>query len=105
MGLFRYVQAVGTVRDLKVTATSMPPGTLNEIGAIVGTNYGTISGCSFNGTISGENNVGGIAGHDEGSGMIYNCQDRRALSRATITSAASSVRTSAPSPTARTPRA
>ena len=25
MGLFRYVQAVGTVRDLKVRATSMPP--------------------------------------------------------------------------------
>ena len=48
--------------------------TLNEIGAIVGTNYGTISGCSFSGTISGQNNVGGIAGTNEGSGMIYNCK-------------------------------
>ena len=70
MGLFRYVQAVGTVRDLKVTGNIDAAGTLNEIGAIVGTNYGTISGCSFNGTISGENNVGGIAGTNEGSGMI-----------------------------------
>ena len=74
MGLFRYVQAVGTVRDLKVTGNIDAAGTLNEIGAIVGTNYGTISGCSFNGTISGENNVGGIAGTNEGSGMIYNCK-------------------------------
>ena len=62
MGLFRYVQAVGTVRDLKVTGNIDAAGTLNEIGAIVGTNYGTISGCSFSGTISGQNNVGGIAG-------------------------------------------
>ena len=74
MGLFRYVQAVGTVRDLKVSGNIDAAGTLNEIGAIVGTNYGTISGCSFNGTISGENNVGGIAGTNEGSGMIYNCK-------------------------------
>ena len=74
MGLFRYMQAVGTVRDLKVTGNIDAAGTLNEIGAIVGTNYGTISGCSFNGTISGENNVGGIAGTNEGSGMIYNCK-------------------------------
>ena len=74
MGLFRYVQAVGTVRDLKVTGNIDAAGTLNEIGAIVGTNYGTISGCSFSGTISGQNNVGGIAGTNEGSGMIYNCK-------------------------------
>ena len=74
MGLFRYVQAVGTVRDLKITGNIDAAGTLNEIGAVVGTNYGTISGCSFNGTISGENNVGGIAGTNESSGMIYNCK-------------------------------
>lgn len=74
MGLFRYVQAVGTVRDLKATGNIDAAGTLNEIGAIVGTNYGTISGCSFSGTISGQNNVGGIAGTNEGSGMIYNCK-------------------------------
>ena len=74
MGLFRYVQAVGTVRDLKITGNIDAAGTLNEIGAVVGTNYGTISGCSFNGTISGENNVGGIAGTNESSGMVYNCK-------------------------------
>ena len=47
MGLFRYVQAAGTVRDLKVTGNIDAAGTLNEIGAIVGTNYGTISGLSL----------------------------------------------------------
>ena len=71
MGLFRYVQAVGTVRDLKITGNIDAAGTLNEIGAVVGTNYGTISGCSFNGTISGENNVGGIAGSQ--TGYIEGC--------------------------------
>ena len=35
MGLFRYVQAAGTVRDLKVTGNIDAAGTLNEIGAFL----------------------------------------------------------------------
>ena len=36
MGLFRYVQAVGTVRDLKITGNIDAAGTLNELGAAAG---------------------------------------------------------------------
>ena len=74
MGLFRYVQAGGTVQDLTVTGTVDSAGTLTEIGAIVGTNMGTVTGCTFSGSISGKNNVGGIAGTNEATGMIYNCK-------------------------------
>ena len=74
MGLFRYIQAGGTVQDLTVSGTVDSAGTLTEIGAIVGTNMGTVTGCNFSGSISGKNNVGGIAGTNEASGMIYNCK-------------------------------
>ena len=74
MGLFRYVQEGGTVKDLTVTGNIDSAGTMSEIGAVVGTNMGTISGCNFSGTISGSYNVGGIAGTNEPTGMIYNCK-------------------------------
>ena len=44
MGLFRYIQAGGTVQDLTVSGTVDSAGTLTEIGAIVGTNMGTVTG-------------------------------------------------------------
>lgn len=74
MGLFRYVQEGGTVKDLTVTGNLNPSGSMSEIGAVVGTNLGTISGCSFSGTVNGSYNVGGIAGTNEPTGMIYNCK-------------------------------
>lgn len=74
MGLFRYVQEGGTVKNLTVTGNVDSAGTMSEIGAIVGTNMGTITGCTFSGTISGASNVGGIAGTNESTGMIYNCK-------------------------------
>lgn len=74
MGLFRYVQEGGTVQNLTVTGNVDTAGTMSEIGAIVGTNSGTITGCTFSGTIYGVNNVGGIAGTNESTGMIYNCK-------------------------------
>ena len=74
MGLFRYVQEGATVKDLTVTGNIDSAGTMSEIGAVVGTNLGTISGCNFSGTISGAYNVGGIAGTNEPTGMIYNCK-------------------------------
>ena len=74
MGLFRYVQEGGTVKNLKVTGNVDSAGAMSEIGAIVGTNMGAITGCTFTGTISGASNVGGIAGTNESTGMIYNCK-------------------------------
>lgn len=74
MGLFRYVQEGGTVKNLTVTGNVDSAGMMSEIGAIVGTNMGTITGCTFSGTISGASNVGGVAGTNESTGMIYNCK-------------------------------
>ncbi len=70
-GFFRYVQESATVKDLHIEGTLTPTGTKKNIGGVAGSNSGQIISCSFNGTIDGETNVGGIAGINEESGSIY----------------------------------
>ncbi len=72
-GLFRYVQESGVVRNLKVTGRVTPEGTQSQAGGIVGSNYGKIYHCSFAGQVSGDNEVGGIAGVNETTGEIRQC--------------------------------
>lgn len=72
MGLFRYVQRGALVKDLTVKGTLTPSGSGENVGGIAGSNSGNITGCSFEGTIKGTTNVGGIAGVNEKSGLIAN---------------------------------
>lgn len=73
LGLFRYVQETGIVRNLNVIGTIMPEGSQKNIGGIAGSNKGRISNCSFSGIINAKNNIGGIAGVNEPNGYISNC--------------------------------
>lgn len=73
LGLFRYVQEMGIVRNLHIIGTIMPEGSQNNIGGIAGSNKGRIINCSFTGTITAKNNIGGIAGVNEPNGYISNC--------------------------------
>lgn len=72
-GLFRTVQATGVIRNLKVSGTLALSGTCTAAGGIAGTNYGTIAECSFSGTVSGKENVGGIVGTNALTGTLSNC--------------------------------
>jgi len=73
LGLFRYVGVLGVVADLNVKGYLVPTGSKTEIGGIAGVNYGTIQNCTFNGTIYGENAVGGIVGENTLYGQVLNC--------------------------------
>lgn len=75
-GLFRYVQKDGLVRDLNVTGNIVSTGTGKTIGAIAGTNYGSIVSCSFAGAISGSNYIGAIVGLNEETGIVNNCTSK-----------------------------
>lgn len=72
-GLFRYLQPEAVVQDLTVSGTVAPEGTRSTVGGIVGNNAGTLSGCTFQGTVLGETAVGGIAGYNAVSGEIIGC--------------------------------
>ena len=73
-GLFRYLTATATVRDLTVSGTVQPGGSKNEVGAIAGRNEGKIRNCIFTGTLSGSDYVGGIVGTNAVTGLIENCR-------------------------------
>lgn len=72
-GLFRYLTETAIVRNLKVEGTVAPQGSRNTVGGIAGSNAGTIRFCTFKGTVSGNDGIGGIAGVNGVSGIIENC--------------------------------
>lgn len=69
-GFFRYIGESGVVQNLHIEGTIAPLGSQENIGGIVGVNYGTITNCSFSGAVSGINGVGGIAGRNRETGTI-----------------------------------
>ena len=74
VGLFRYLEAGSTVKNLTVSGTVAPGGTSMQIGGIAGVNKGTITGCRFDGVVAGLEQAGGIAGVNTLGGTIENCQ-------------------------------
>ena len=73
VGLFRYVQEGGKVRNLSVVGEISPSGSQDHVGGIVGVNYGSIENCKFVGNVIGDDEVGGIAGVNAESGEIRRC--------------------------------
>ncbi len=72
-GLFRYIQPSGAVRDLHVSGAISPTDRKNTLGGLAGENQGAITNCSFSGTVSGVDSIGGIAGINEAQGRLINC--------------------------------
>ena len=73
MGFFRRLSLTAVIRDLNVVGQVMPQGSRSSIGGIAGENAGRIENCTFSGTVSGGDGVGGIAGVNTLTGIIENC--------------------------------
>jgi len=73
-GLFRYLTDTAMVMDLHLEGTVQPAGSASEVGGFVGKNSGLIRNCSFRGTVSGKEFIGGIAGHNTVSGTLEDCR-------------------------------
>ena len=72
-GVFRYVQQDGKISNLNVKGTFIPGGSKSFIGGIVGENSGTLENCTFDGSVKGENIIGGIVGNNTEKGQIISC--------------------------------
>ena len=72
-GFFRYLTDTAMVVDLHLEGTVQPAGSASEVGGFAGKNSGLIRNCSFAGTVSGKEFVGGITGHNTVSGIVENC--------------------------------
>ena len=74
VGFFRYLQKTALVEELHLKGTVQPSKNDNlDIGGFVGVNSGTVRNCSFTGTVSGTERVGGVAGRNKVSGIIEGC--------------------------------
>ena len=74
LGFFRYLQKTAVVEDLHLKGIVQPSKSGNlDIGGLVGVNSGTVKNCSFAGTVSGTERIGGIAGRNKVSGIIEGC--------------------------------
>ena len=77
-GLFGYVAAGGTVKNLTVGGT-VNGGQLS-VGGVVDWNYGTVTNCSNTGAVTGTSNVGGVVGYNYGT--VTNCSNAGAVTGA-----------------------
>lgn len=75
-GVFRYVEEVGIVKNLKVEGFINPSGTRSNVGGIVGTNHGTLVNLSFSGDVSGLTSIGGVVGLNSVTGVIQFCENK-----------------------------
>ena len=72
-GFFRYLTDTAVVNDLHLEGIVQPQGSGSEVGGFAGKNSGVIRNCSFAGTVSGKEFIGGIAGQNTVSGILENC--------------------------------
>lgn len=72
-GFFRYLTDTAMVADLHLEGIVQPAGSGSEVGSFAGKNSGLIRNCSFSGTVSGKEFIGGITGHNTVSGTVENC--------------------------------
>lgn len=75
-GFFRYVGKTGRVKDLTVSGSVKVTGSAENVGGVVGTNYGILENCSFEGIVTGNTNVGGIVGENRADGIVLTCYDK-----------------------------
>ena len=80
-GLFGFVGSNGRVQNVKVTDSYISNGKgLGRTGGVCGYNNGTITNCSFSGSVTGTGwsiDVGGVCGGN--GGMISNCYNAGAV--------------------------
>lgn len=79
-GLFRYVKPGASITSLTVSGSVAPEGTKSGLGLLAGRNEGTIRSCAAEGTVTGDESIGGLVGVNEKSGVIRDC-----VSRVTVT--------------------
>lgn len=75
-GFFRYIGDTGVVRNLVLQGNVDSDNERECVGSICGINYGVVRGCIFQGTVSGRDTVGGIAGINESTATISDCTVR-----------------------------
>lgn len=73
VGLFRTLSASAVVEDLTVEGTLCPQGSANQVGLLAGENFGTVRRCTVRGSVTGQEDIGGLVGFNGESGSLISC--------------------------------
>ena len=82
-GLFRTLTSSAVVEDLTVEGDLAPQGSASQAGLLVGENYGTVNRCAARGSVSGQEDIGGLVGLNGESGCIQSCTSAAAVTGVT----------------------
>lgn len=80
VGLFRTLTESAVVEDLIVEGALSPGGTAGQVGLIAGENSGTVRRCTAKGTVSGQEDVGGVVGLNTETGTVERCINEASVS-------------------------
>lgn len=83
VGLFRTLTQSAVVEDLTVEGILTPQGTASQAGLLAGENYGTILRCSVQGSVTGQEDVGGLVGLNGEGGSLTGCSSAAAVTGVT----------------------
>ena len=61
---------------MTVSGSVKVTGSAENVGGVVGTNYGILENCSFEGIVTGNTNVGGIVGENRADGIVLTCYNK-----------------------------
>ena len=61
---------------MNVSGSVKVTGSAENVGGVVGTNYGILENCSFEGIVTGNTNVGGIVGENRADGIVLICYNK-----------------------------
>ena len=80
VGLFRTLTESAQVENLTVEGTLSPDGTASQVGLVAGENHGAVRGCTTQGTVSGQEDVGGVVGLNSETGTVEGCTNHATVS-------------------------
>ena len=83
VGLFRTLTQSAVVEDLTVEGSLEPQGSAGQTGLLAGENYGTVRGCTARGTVSAQEDVGGLVGLNGEEGRLLHCNNVATVSGVT----------------------
>lgn len=82
-GLFRTLTQSAVVENLTVEGVLEPQGSAGQAGLLAGENYGTIRGCTAQGSVSAQEDVGGLVGRNGETGRVLDCGNEATVSGVT----------------------
>ena len=83
VGLFRTLTASAVVEDLTVAGTLSPQGSASQAGLLAGENYGAVNRCAAQGSVTGQEDIGGLVGLNGEGAVLTACSSAAAVTGVT----------------------